>query len=147
MTITVVSVAIGIGVEDAIQYIYRFQEEIERDHDYVRTMYTCHLTIGNAMFYTSVAVMAGFGILAFSNFVPTALFGMLTGVAMVVACISSQTLLPALLLLFKPFGPDRSAESRHRLVVESAGSHKDTLGRAMAAAAQRQKSPLPTIPL
>lgn len=108
MTITVVSVAMGIGVEDAIHYIYRFQEEIEKDHDYVRAMYYCHLTIGNATFYTSLAVTAGFGILAFSNFVPTVLFGILTGVAMVVACISAQTLLPALLLLTKPFGEGRT---------------------------------------
>lgn len=108
MTITVVSVAMGIGVEDAIHYIYRFQEEIEKDHDYVRAMYYCHLTIGNATFYTSLAVTAGFGILAFSNFVPTVLFGILTGVAMVVACVAAQTLLPALLLLTKPFGQGRT---------------------------------------
>jgi uncharacterized protein len=109
MTITIVSVAMGIGVEDAIQYVYRFRSEIVKDGDYVRTMHHCHLTIGNAMFYTSLAVTAGFSILAFSNFVPTILFGLLTGVAMVVACVSSQTLLPALILLTKPFGPAKKA--------------------------------------
>lgn len=105
MTITIVSIAMGIGVEDAIHYIYRFKEEIVKDHDYLRTMYHCHLTIGNPLFYTSAAVTAGFSILVFSTFIPTILFGLLTGVAMVVACVSSQTLLPALLLLTQPFGP------------------------------------------
>lgn len=106
MTITIVSIAVGIGVEDAIHYVYRFQYEITKDRDYVATMYRCHETIGNAMYYTSLAVTAGFSILAFSNFVPTVLFGVLTGVAMVVACVSSQTLLPALIILTKPFGPE-----------------------------------------
>ena len=111
MTITIVSIAVGIGVEDAIHYVYRFQYEIQKDRDYVATMYRCHATIGNAMYYTSLAVTAGFSILAFSNFVPTVLFGVLTGVAMVVACVSSQTLLPALIILTKPFGPGKTAES------------------------------------
>lgn len=117
MTITVVSIAIGIGVEDAIHYIYRFQEEIEKDHDYVRSMYHCSLTIGNATFYTSLAVVAGFGILTFSKFVPTVLFGLLSGVAMVVAGVSAQTLLPALILLTKPFGPGR------KILSQSEASH------------------------
>jgi predicted RND superfamily exporter protein len=111
MTITIVSIAVGIGVEDAIHYVYRFQTEITKDRDYVQTMYRCHATIGNAMYYTSLAVTAGFSILAFSNFVPTILFGLLTGVAMVTACVSSQTLLPALILLAKPFGPDEGKGS------------------------------------
>jgi uncharacterized protein len=116
MTITVVSIAVGIGVEDAIYYIYRFQEEFEKDQDYVRSMYATSLTIGNATFYTSVAVIAGFGILSISNFIPTALFGVLTGSAMVIACISAQTLLPALIVLTKPFGPQRKSPPLSRLV-------------------------------
>ncbi|MBI5881897.1 MAG: MMPL family transporter, partial [Elusimicrobia bacterium] len=105
MTITIVSISVGIGVDDAIHYVYHFQEEVAKDRNYYRAMYACHLTIGNAMLYTSLAITAGFSILAFSKFVPTVLFGLLTGVAMMVACISSQMLLPALILLVKPFGP------------------------------------------
>ncbi|MFA6316267.1 MAG: MMPL family transporter [Elusimicrobiota bacterium] len=105
MTITIVSISVGIGVDDAIHYVYRFQEEVKRDRNYLRAMYACHLTIGNAMLYTSLVITIGFSILAFSKFIPTVLFGILTGVAMMTACISSQVLLPALILLVKPFGP------------------------------------------
>ncbi len=108
MTITIVSIAIGIGIDDAIHYVYRFRFEIEAGAGYLEAMHRCHSTIGNAMYYTSLAITAGFSILAFSNFVPTVLFGLLTGAAMVTACVSSQTLLPALILLTKPFGPGKT---------------------------------------
>ena len=45
----------------------------------------------------------GFSILVFSNFIPTIYFGVFTGIAMLLAMISVLTLLPALILLTKPF--------------------------------------------
>ncbi|MBI5624025.1 MAG: MMPL family transporter [Elusimicrobia bacterium] len=113
MTITIVSISVGIGVDDAIHYVYRFQEEVAKDRNYHRAMYACHLTIGNAMLYTSLAITIGFSILALSKFIPTVLFGILTGVAMMVACTSSQVLLPALILLVKPFGPGMTELKEH----------------------------------
>lgn len=109
MTITIVAVAMGIAVNNTIQYLYRFEREIRRDGDYLRAMHHCHLTIGNPIFYTCLTITVGFGILALSKFVPTVLFGMLIGLAMVVAFVSSQTLLPALVLLTKPFGPGKAS--------------------------------------
>jgi predicted RND superfamily exporter protein len=54
------------------------------------------------MYYTSLTIIAGFSILAFSNFNPTVYFGLLTGLAMLVALLSNLTLLPALLISVKP---------------------------------------------
>ncbi len=54
------------------------------------------------MYYTSIIVIAGFSILALSTFMPTIYFGVLTGMALAVAMIANLTLLPVLLLLFKP---------------------------------------------
>ncbi|MBI5211449.1 MAG: MMPL family transporter [Elusimicrobia bacterium] len=107
MTITIVAVAMGIAVNNTIQYLYRFEQEIRRDGDYNRAMHYCHLTIGNPIFYTCLTITVGFGILALSKFVPTVLFGLLIGVAMVIAFVSSQTLLPALVLWTRPFGPGK----------------------------------------
>jgi hypothetical protein len=104
MTITIVAVAMGIAVNNTIQYLYRFEREIRRDGDYLRAMDQCHRTIGYPIFYTCLTITVGFAILALSKFVPTVLFGMLIGLAMVVAFVSSLTLLPALVLLTKPFG-------------------------------------------
>ena len=104
MTITVAAVTIGIAVDNAIHYIYRFREELARSGDYVATMHVCHANIGRAVFYTSATIIFGFSILVLSNFLPTIYFGLLTGLAMAIALLAALTLLPKLILLTKPFG-------------------------------------------
>jgi len=52
--------------------------------------------------------VAGFSILALSNFIPTIVFGLLTSLAMLVALVGSLTLLPQLLITFKPLGDEHS---------------------------------------
>ena len=103
MTITVVAISTGIAVDDTIHYLHRFEHELQSDGDYVATMHRCHGSIGNAMYFTTIAITLGFSILALSNFVPSILFGLLTALAMVIALVSSLTLLPRLILLLKPF--------------------------------------------
>ena len=104
MTITVAAVTIGIAVDNAIHYIYRFREEFAGSGDYVETMHVCHANIGRAVFYTSATIIFGFSILVLSNFLPTIYFGLLTGLAMAIALLAALTLLPKLILLTKPFG-------------------------------------------
>ena len=47
-------------------------------------------------------------ILVLSNFIPTIYFGVFTGIAMLLAMISVLTLLPKLILTYKPFGKEIS---------------------------------------
>lgn len=102
MTITISAIAIGIGVDNAIHYIHRFQDEFQKDHDYLATMYRSHNSIGLAMFYTSITVTLGFLILALSNFIPSIYFGVFTAIAMISALLANLTLLPKLILMIKP---------------------------------------------
>ena len=111
MTITIAAIAVGIGVDDAIHYIYRYREEFTVDRDYLATMHRAHASIGRAMYYTSVTVIVGFSILALSKFIPSIYFGLLTGLAMLAAIISSLTLLPQLIILIKPFGKESMEEA------------------------------------
>ncbi len=108
MTITIAAITIGIGVDDTIHYVHRFQVEFGKYRQYRETIKVCHGSIGRAMYYTSLTITAGFSILALSNFIPTIYFGLLTGFAMLVALMSNLTLLAALLLLFQPLGPANS---------------------------------------
>jgi uncharacterized protein len=103
MTITIAAISMGIAVDDTIHYIYRFKEEIKKDGDYISTMHRCHGSIGHAMYYTSITIIIGFSILVFSSFWPTIYFGMFTGLAMLIAMVAALTLLPQLIVLFKPF--------------------------------------------
>jgi len=103
MTITIAAITIGIAVDNSIHYIYRFKEEFSKIKDYKKTLSLCHSTVGIAILNTSITIVFGFSILVLSNFIPTIYFGIFTGIAMLLAMISVLTLLPALLLTFKPF--------------------------------------------
>mgnify|MGYP003994493429 CR=1 FL=1 len=109
MTITIASISVGIGVDNTIHYMHRFKREFPRIGNYRDTMYFCHNSIGRAMYFTSMTIVAGFSILALSNFIPTIVFGLLTSLAMLVALVGSLTLLPKLLATFKPLGPETTA--------------------------------------
>ncbi len=102
-TTKIAAISIGIAVDNTIHYIHRFRHEFQKDRKYLPTMHRCHGSIGHAMYYTSVTIIIGFSILALSNFIPSIYFGLLTGLAMVIALIAALTLLPQLLILVKPF--------------------------------------------
>ena len=104
MTITIAAITIGIAVDNSIHYIYRFKEEFKKINNYSQTLDKCHSTVGVAILNTSITIVFGFSILIMSNFIPTIYFGVFTGIAMLLAMISVLTLLPKLILTFKPFG-------------------------------------------
>tara|TARA_B100001989_G_scaffold249670_1_gene225398 strand:+ start:4856 stop:7336 length:2481 start_codon:yes stop_codon:yes gene_type:complete len=106
MTITIAAITIGIAVDNSIHYIYRFKEEFKNIKNYNKTLDRCHSTVGIAILNTSITIVFGFSILVLSNFIPTIYFGVFTGIAMLLAMISVLTLLPKLILTFKPFGND-----------------------------------------
>jgi len=103
MTITIAAIAMGIGIDDTIHYIHRFEVEFKKDNLYYFTMHRTSNSIGNAMYLTTLVIVIGFSILTLSNLIPTIYFGLLTMVVMVAALTSDMILLPKLLILFKPF--------------------------------------------
>jgi len=115
MTITIAAITIGIGVDNTIHYIHRFRKEFKIDRDYMATLYRCHGSIGRAMFYTSLTIIAGFSILTASNFIPTIYFGLFTGFGMLTALLAALTLLPQLLVTLKPLGPGAISPSSERI--------------------------------
>src|SRR5690606_31402914 len=105
MTITIAAIAIGIGVDNTIHYVHRFRSNFPRFGDYLHTMHYCHGSIGKGIYYTNFSIIAGFSTLMLSNFVPTVVFGLLTSLAMILALAGALTLLPWLLVHFRPLGP------------------------------------------
>jgi predicted RND superfamily exporter protein len=104
MTITIAAISIGIAVDNTIHYIYRFRYEFQHEHRYIETVHKCHGSIGRALYYTSLTIISGFLILTLSNFIPSIYFGLLTALAMLIALLAALTLLPQLIITFKPFG-------------------------------------------
>ena len=106
MTITIAAITIGIAVDNSIHYIYRFKEEFKKINNYNKTLDKCHNTVGIAILNTSITIVFGFSILVLSNFIPTIYFGIFTGIAMLLAMLSVLTLLPRLIIIYKPFGKE-----------------------------------------
>ena len=93
-------------VDNSIHYIYRFKEEFKKINNYNKTLDRCHNTVGIAILNTSITIVFGFSILVLSNFIPTIYFGIFTGIAMLLAMISVLTLLPKLIIIYRPFGKE-----------------------------------------
>ena len=104
MTITIAAISVGIAVDNAIHFVHRFKHEFDQHGRYAEAISAATANIGQAMFYTTLVIAAGFLIMVFSNFVPTMYFGMLTALAMVTALIANLVMLPILLARFQPLG-------------------------------------------
>lgn len=106
MTITIAAISFGMANDNTIHFIHRFTNEFnaKKSSGYDGAILRSHKTIGRAMFFTSLTITLGFSILAFSNFVPTVYFGLLTGLSMIVALLADLVLLPVIIRLVKPLG-------------------------------------------
>ena len=107
MTITVAAISVGMAVDNTIHYIHRFKAEFKETGQYNLSMVNSHRTIGRAMLYTSLTIIIGFLVFATSNFNPSVYFGFFVSLAMIMALLGALTLLPQLILLFKPLGKEK----------------------------------------
>lgn len=100
MTITIAAIVMGIAVDDTIHYVDRYLSEVKNGSNAEQAVSRSHATVGMAMLYTSLLIGAGFAMLAFSDFVPSVVFGLLTALAMLLALFADLCLLPLLLSRF-----------------------------------------------
>jgi hypothetical protein len=108
MTIMTAAITLGIAVDFAIHYIHRYKHEFAEHGNYTTAMYRTHNSIGRAMFYTTICIITGFSLLTMSNFIPSIYFGIFTSLAITVAFLASVTLLPLLLIAWKPLGKEHT---------------------------------------
>jgi len=99
-TALISSLAVGIGIDYTIHFIEFFKNEYQSGkQDYL------HLTFvgcGKAILINALAVGAGFGVLAFSQFKIIAELGLLIALSMLITAFVSLTVIPALLMVIKP---------------------------------------------
>ncbi len=94
----VVAMTVGIVVDDTVHFLSKYRRA-RHEHGQGPEEAARHAfdTAGRAMFTTTVVLVAGFLILVFSPFVPTAQVGVLTAMIIGFALLADLTLLPALL--------------------------------------------------
>ncbi len=100
MTVTIAAITIGIAVDNTIHYLYRYKENNLKLMNIEKSIQKTHENVGNAVLTTSITIAFGFSVLAFSNFIPTVLFGIFTALAMLIAMIGVLLTLPSLLKRF-----------------------------------------------
>ncbi len=96
-TSLIASIAIGLAVDDTIHYLVRYNREFKLDLNDERALSATLHHIGRPIVYTTVTISAGFAILTFSSFQPTAIFGLLMVVTLISALAGDLLLLPILM--------------------------------------------------
>jgi hypothetical protein len=102
-------IAIGIAVDDTVHLITRYRHEFLRCKDYKKALFPSFASVGRALFITTMVLVVGFLSYTFSIMDSMAHFGLLVASTIVVALLADFFLLPVLMILFKPFGPEGNA--------------------------------------
>ena len=100
MTITIAAITIGIGVDDAIHYIHRYKKELAIRKNAQEAIWTSQVTVGKALWFTSITIATGFVLLMLSNFTPSIYFGLFTCMAMMISIFATFTIVPLALATF-----------------------------------------------
>ena len=118
--ISIAAVAMGIAVDDTIHLLLRYRHEFRRLGSYEEALKASMLDVGRALWITSVALVLGFLVLLFSSLASQATYGVLLAVTIVTALIADFLLMPALVLSFRPFGPEGQPVAADRELREAA---------------------------
>lgn len=101
-TLMVSSIAIGIGIDYAIHFISRFRRVMKSGKSAESALQTTIQTTGRGIAYNALALALGFAVLLFSSFKGTNNFGLLIAMTMVISALSAFTIIPAILVTWKP---------------------------------------------
>jgi hypothetical protein len=96
-TAMVAAIAIGIAVDDTVHLMSRYHKEMRRMQDQDAAMDVSIRAEIKPVVCTSVALALGFGVLAFSGFMPVVMFGYLSAMVMLLAMVGDLCITPILL--------------------------------------------------
>jgi len=99
---TIAAIGIGVGADYAIYFLYRFREEFQETGEVTSALQRTMQTSGRAVLFVALAISAGFTINIPSDFYQLRLLGGFVPVTMIVSCLTSLSLLPALVLVLRP---------------------------------------------
>jgi predicted RND superfamily exporter protein len=98
-TIIVFSIALGISVDNAIQYLSRYRHELKVTNGAIRQSAISALhEAGFSMIYTSIVLVLGFSVFIISGFGGTQALGVLISTTLLIAMFFNIMVLPSLLL-------------------------------------------------
>jgi len=97
------SIAVGAGIDYSIHFVERFKYEFnEKKLDFTDSYKRTLQTTGLAIVTTTLTVGLGFAVLGFSSFKIIKISGLLVTLTMILSGTLSLTVLPAMIIWFKP---------------------------------------------
>jgi len=103
------AMALGIGVDFAIHYLYRYLDCLRESPDKSRAAEVTALTAGRALLYNAAVLAGGFSVLLTARLYPNLKLGALVSATMILCYITTMVLFPAALRLIRVGTPASEA--------------------------------------
>ena len=101
-TILVFSIAFGISVDNAIQFMAKYRHDLKMNNGKIKkSVFSALQETGVSTFYTSIVLIFGFAIFTLSTFSGTVALGGLISCTLLFAMFANLLVLPALVLTFE----------------------------------------------
>lgn len=114
VTSIIASLAIGIGIDYAIHYVSRYRLELTNGNTVEDAIRITGQTAGRGIFYNAIALIAGFLVLAFSQFRAISVFGYLISVTMIVSSLATLLVIPVLLQTYEKYKKERGTKMKKK---------------------------------
>jgi predicted RND superfamily exporter protein len=101
-------IAIGVGVDYAVHYIFRYRDERISGKDHNEATAATLRTAGRTIVLNALVVSSGFAVLFFSQFPPHVKLGYFVSAYMIISCLVAVVVLPALFSYFRPKFAEKS---------------------------------------
>ena len=99
-------VSMGLSIDSEIHYIMMFQRLRQEGRPVHEALHAVQQSVGRAVFFSTLALIVGFGALCLSDFIPTAYFGALVGLSLLGGLAGNLVVLPLLLSVVIRDPPD-----------------------------------------
>ncbi len=98
----IAAVSIGISIDSSIHYLYAFRRSRLEGQSVRQSLESVQASVGRALVFSTVSLIAGFSTLASSQFIPTVYFGVLVSLTMIGGLFGNLLWLPMLIRLTEP---------------------------------------------
>jgi len=111
MTLTIASLAVGMGVTYGIHISHRYVTElIHNDLDAREAIKKATRETGKGVFAAAITTVAGFGVMVFSKILPMYQFGLITALAIAFGYLGAVFVLPSLLVIWGKYSKPKIVE-------------------------------------
>ena len=111
MTLTIASLAVGMGVTYGIHISHRYVTElVHNDLDAKEAIKKATRETGKGVFAAAITTVAGFGVMVFSKILPMYQFGLITALAIAFGYLGAVFVLPSLLVIWGKYSKPKIVE-------------------------------------